>query len=122
MPPGMVGVRVTPDPARTRLEYAALPAAFRSADLASLKGQRQALGQVRWSLWLGMIAAAAGIVSWRVGKANLDLLAAVGVAAFIGALTLTLRLRARGLRGALVSRSRGRRISQDARLAIYRRR
>jgi SMODS and SLOG-associating 2TM effector domain 3/SMODS and SLOG-associating 2TM effector domain 1 len=73
-----------------------LPAAFRSGDLASLTGQRQALAQVRWTLWLGIIAAAAGIASWRVGEADLDVLAAVGVAAFIGALILTIRLRAQG--------------------------
>lgn len=78
------------------LSESTLPAAFRSADLASLAGQEHALSQIRWSLCLGILAAATGAVSWKVGERELDVVAAVGLLAFLGALVFTLRLGSEG--------------------------
>lgn len=78
------------------LDDDSLPAIYRSADQASLRGQRGAVVQIRWSLWLGVIAAAAGITSWRWGDAALDVMALVGGLAFAAAFVLTLRLNAEG--------------------------
>jgi hypothetical protein len=78
------------------LDDDSLPAIYRSADQASLRGQRGAVVQIRWSLWLGVIAAATGITSWRWGDAALDVMALVGGVAFAAAFVLTLRLNAEG--------------------------
>ena len=67
----------------------ALPALFRSADRASLEGQRATLAAVRWALLLGLAAATTGLVEWRIGD-RLDLAAALGALAFTGSLLLTL--------------------------------
>jgi hypothetical protein len=76
------------------LEDDSLPAAFRSADLASRDGQSHTLDRIRWALALGVIAALTGLTSWRIGKAGLDPFAAIGAACFIGSLVLVLKLSA----------------------------
>ena len=69
-----------------------LPASFQGADKAALKGQRLALIQIRWSLRLGVAAAATGLAAWTVGPGHLDVMAGFGAAMFLGALILTLQL------------------------------
>ena len=99
------------------LEDSTLPAAFHSADRASLDGQRQALAQVRWSLRLGVVAAATGAASWQVGEANVDPLAAVGCVAFVGVLVLTGRLRDEGFEARWY---RGRAIAESVKSLTWR--
>lgn len=99
------------------LDDEAMPAAFRSADRASLDGQRSAVAQIRWSLRLGVLAAAAGIVTWRVGDGDLDVMAALAGVAFLGALFLTLRLGAEGFEARWY---RGRAIAESVKTLAWR--
>ena len=74
------------------LDPAALPAAFVTADQAAVRSQRTALSFIRLQLLCGIVAAAAGVGSWRWEKGGADVLAAVGVLAFAGALYFSWRL------------------------------
>ncbi len=74
------------------LDDASLPASFRSADDASLAGQRDTVRQVQWALRLGILAAAGGATTWRIGDAQLDILAGLAGLAFIASLFFTLKL------------------------------
>lgn len=74
------------------LDDSSMPAAFRSADTASLAGQGDTIRQVQWALRLGILAAAGGITSWRVGAAKLDVLAGLAGVAFVASLFFTLKL------------------------------
>ncbi|MGK8508191.1 DUF4231 domain-containing protein [Nocardia asiatica] len=65
-----------------------MPQLFQAADVASLDGQRSYVGGIRQRLVLLVIAAATGIVTWRVGSGRVDLLGLVGVGAFIGAIVV----------------------------------
>lgn len=67
---------------------AVMPQLFQAADAASLQGQRSYVGGIRWRLTLLVIAAMTGIVTLRVGKGGVDVLGLIGVAAFIGAVSI----------------------------------
>ena len=71
-----------------------LPAAYRGADAASLRGQKDALRLLRWGLRLGLIAAAGGITTWRVGDSQLDVLAGASTVAFALSLYLGVKVAA----------------------------
>lgn len=75
---------------RFTLTDADMPAAFHGADGASLNGQRYALLTVRWSLRCGVIAAIGGALTWRLGRAQLDVAAAVSAISFLIAIALNL--------------------------------
>ncbi len=74
------------------LDDTSLPASFRSADKASLAGQGDTIRHVQWSLRLGVLAAAGGLTSWRIGEAQLDVLAGLAGLAFIASLFFTIKL------------------------------
>jgi hypothetical protein len=65
-----------------------LPGLFEAADAASLAGQRQYIRTVRLRLLLTIIAAATGVVIWRLGTNGVDV-AAVGTAIALAATSLT---------------------------------
>jgi hypothetical protein len=65
-----------------------LPGLYEAADTASRSGQRQYVRTVRLRLLLTIAAAVTGVVTWRVGVADIDL-AAVGTAIALAAITLT---------------------------------
>lgn len=65
-----------------------LPGLFEAADAASLDGQRQYVRAVRFRLVLAVIAAATGVVTWKVGARGIDL-AAIGTALALIAISLT---------------------------------
>ena len=60
-----------------------LPALFRAADTASLRAQRRFLQLTRAQLAAFIVAAAAGVLSWKTG--GTDIAAVVAAVAFLGA-------------------------------------
>ncbi|MGX7829043.1 SLATT domain-containing protein [Actinokineospora sp. 24-640] len=52
-----------------------LPGLFDSADNASIAGQRRYVNAVRLRLTLAVVAAATGVVAWKVGTRGIDLAA-----------------------------------------------
>jgi len=67
-----------------------MPAVFVGADRLSLDAQASTKRLVRGELMLAMLAALTGLMSWRVGKADVDALALIGTIAFAVVLGLTL--------------------------------
>lgn len=63
-----------------------MPQLFQAADQASLAAQRSYVRGTQLRLGLLVTAAATGVVSWRVGSGQIDVLALIGVAAFMLAL------------------------------------
>jgi len=70
------------------LEDADLPGLFESADTASLRGQREYARTVRLSLVFAIVAAATGVVTWKVGGSGIDF-AAIGTALALTAILVT---------------------------------
>jgi hypothetical protein len=68
---------------------ASYPAVFRAADAASLQGQSDVTRRMQAALVLVIFAAACGMARWRVGDADLDVLAACALVAFVGSGLLT---------------------------------
>lgn len=66
-----------------------LSALYLRADAVSTRGQRLTRSLVRLELVCLVVAGLAGVASWRVGAASLDVLAAVSGVAFVGALVCT---------------------------------
>lgn len=99
------------------LDELSLPAAFRSANEASRAGQGDTICQVQWALRLGILAAAGGITSWRVGAAKLDVLAGLAVVAFAASLFFTLKV---GADRAEERWSRGRAIAESIKTLAWR--
>ncbi len=66
-----------------------LPPVFSRADSASLEGQRETLKSVSWALVLGLVAAVSGLFGWRISRFHVDLVAGIGLAAFLAAIALT---------------------------------
>lgn len=69
-----------------------MPQIFQAADRASLAGQKQYMAATRWRLTLVLLAAAAGIYSWRVGEGDINVLALVSLVCFVAALLIENRL------------------------------
>ncbi|MFD6388784.1 DUF4231 domain-containing protein [Nocardia sp. NPDC060259] len=72
--------------APARVSDSSMPQLFQASDAASREGQRAYVGGVRRRLLFLVVAAAAGIVTWRVGNGRLDVMGLVGMLAFVGAI------------------------------------
>jgi hypothetical protein len=69
-----------------------MPQLFQAANRASLEGQRSYVGTTRFRLVLLAGTALLSLATWRVGAGNIDVIASVGVLAFVIALVLELNL------------------------------
>ncbi|WP_433167167.1 DUF4231 domain-containing protein [Kribbella sp. CA-247076] len=69
-----------------------MPQLFRAADTASLAGQKEYLRLTRARLLLVVGAALCGVISWRVGAGDIDVLGLIALLLFIAALLLELLL------------------------------
>lgn len=65
-----------------------LPATWAVADLAAREGRDETMRFVRWELRALVFAAACGAVTWRVGRGDLDVLAAIGTTAFVAGIVM----------------------------------
>lgn len=83
-----------PTPPSGALHPVRISAAHSAASKAAASGRGETLRMVRWTLRLGIVAAACGITTWRVGESRIDVLAAVAVVAFGASIWCTHRLSA----------------------------
>ena len=68
------------------LDFDAMPSTFKFAESISLAAQGLTRVTTGWELISLVIAASAGILSWRIGTQRLDIFAGVGSIAFVSAL------------------------------------
>lgn len=79
-------MHAVPMPAQREVTDDDMPQLFRAADRASLNAQRGFVNGTRLRLVLVILAAASGLVSWRVGSGEVDVFGLSGVVFFVGAL------------------------------------